>query len=132
MQLESWNCLFLINFDVTRTDLVLNISGSLTIDSAANRVASTENFHNGAAKGGSHGAFSLTHLAGNTGHLVDGKVTVVLDVLLSLTVTDGLVEFLKNKSGGRGNDRDSSLTILDGELASHAKTLPFRLRTATV
>lgn len=48
----------------------------------------------------------------------------VLDVLLLLAVTRGLLEGLDDQGRGRGNDRDSSLTVLDGELDSNTETLP--------
>jgi hypothetical protein len=45
-------------------------------------------------------------------------------VLLLLLVTDGLVEGLNDKGGGRGDDLDLSLSVLDGELASDLHSLP--------
>jgi hypothetical protein len=46
----------------------------------------------------------------------------VLDVLLLFAVSWRLLEGLDDERRCRWNDRDSSLTILDGELHSNAKT----------
>jgi hypothetical protein len=45
-------------------------------------------------------------------------------VLLLLAVTVGLFETLDKEGGSRRHNRDGSLTVLDGELHSDAKTLP--------
>jgi hypothetical protein len=48
----------------------------------------------------------------------------VLDVLLLFAVTRGLLEGLDDQGGGRGNDRDGGLTVLDGQADGDAETLP--------
>jgi len=48
----------------------------------------------------------------------------VNNVLLLLAVTRRLLEGLDDERRSRGDDRDGSLTVLDGELDGHAETLP--------
>ena len=48
----------------------------------------------------------------------------MLDVLLLLPVTRGLLEGLDDERRGGGNDGDSGLTVLDGQLDRDAETLP--------
>lgn len=48
----------------------------------------------------------------------------MLDVLLLLAVTDGLLEGLDDEGGSRGDDRDGGLTVLDGELDGDTESLP--------
>jgi hypothetical protein len=48
----------------------------------------------------------------------------VLDVLLLLAVARWLLEGLDDQRRGRGDDRDSGLTVLDGELDGDSQTLP--------
>jgi hypothetical protein len=48
----------------------------------------------------------------------------VLDVLLLLAVTRGLLESLDDEGRSGGNDGDSGLTVLDGQLDCDTETLP--------
>lgn len=48
----------------------------------------------------------------------------MLDVLLLLAITRRLLEGLDDERRGGGNDRDGSLTVLDGELDGDAESLP--------
>ena len=48
----------------------------------------------------------------------------MLDVLLLLAVSRGLLEGLDNEGRSGGDDRDLSLTVLDGELDGDTETLP--------
>lgn len=48
----------------------------------------------------------------------------MLDVLLLLPVTRWLFQGSNDKGGSRWDDRDSSLSVLDGELDRDAKTFP--------
>ena len=107
---------------VTAVDEALDGAGSHAVDSAANRLAGAEDLLAGASEGGSHGAG--THDAGNADEVVLGDVAVVLDVLLLLLVTDGLVEGLDDESGSAGDDLDGGLTVLHDELAGDTETLP--------
>lgn len=64
----------------------------------------------------------MAHGAGDGDDLVEGNGLGVLDVLLLLAVTRWLLERLDDERGGRWNDGDSSLTVLDGETNSHTET----------
>lgn len=48
----------------------------------------------------------------------------MLDVLLLLAVTRGLLKSADDQGRGGGNNRDLSLTVLDGQLDSDTETLP--------
>lgn len=49
----------------------------------------------------------------------------MLNVLLLLAVTVGLVEGLDDQRGGSGDELDGSLTVLDDQLDGDADSLPF-------
>lgn len=66
----------------------------------------------------------MAHGAANLNDLVKRDGLGVLDVLLLLAVTRGLLEGLDDKGGGGGNDRDGGLTVLDGQADGDAETLP--------
>ena len=66
----------------------------------------------------------MAHGAANLNDLVKRDGLGVLDVLLLFAVTRGLLEGLDDKGGGGGNDRDGSLTVLDGQADGDAETLP--------
>jgi hypothetical protein len=55
--------------------------------------------------------------------LLDGTLGV-LDVLLLLAVTRGLLKGLDDEGGSGWDDRDGGLTVLDGQLDSDTETLP--------
>jgi hypothetical protein len=48
----------------------------------------------------------------------------MFDVLLFLAIPRRLLECLDDEGGCGGDDADLSLTVLDGKLHGHAKTLP--------
>jgi hypothetical protein len=50
----------------------------------------------------------------------------VLDVLLLLSVSGRLLEGLDDEGGRRWDDRDSGLTVLNGESDGHAETFLLR------
>lgn len=51
----------------------------------------------------------------------------MLDVLLLLAVTGRFLQGLDDKGRGRRNDRDRSLTVLDGELDGDTETFLLRV-----
>ena len=65
----------------------------------------------------------MTHDTANLNDLVKRDGLGVLDVLLLLAVTRGLLEGLDDEGGGGGNDRDGGLTVLDGQADGDAETL---------
>lgn len=66
----------------------------------------------------------MAHDATNLNDLVKRDGLGVLDVLLLLAVTRGLLQGLDDQGRGRGNDRDGGLTVLDGEADGDTETLP--------
>jgi hypothetical protein len=54
-------------------------------------------------------------------NLIERNRFGVLNVLLLLTVSWGLLERLDNEGGCGWNNRDSGLTVLDGELYGHTE-----------
>ena len=93
----------------------------LAVNSGTNRLGSTENLLDGTLK--RLGKRLGSHLTGNVNDLVQRNRTVVLDVLLLLSVSWGLLKSTNDQRRGRGNNRDSSLTVLDGKLNSDTDTL---------
>lgn len=93
----------------------------LAVDSSANRLGSTQNLLDSA--GELLGKGLVAHLASNVNNLLQGNVTIVLDVLLFLSVSWGLLEGSDDQGRGSGNNRDGSLTVLDGKLDSDTNTL---------
>ena len=69
--------LFLRNLDLTVIDLLDDGRGVLAVDSATDRVASSENLLDGSSEGVGVGA--LTEDLGHLDHLIEGDVTAVLD-----------------------------------------------------
>lgn len=66
----------------------------------------------------------MAHGAADLDDLVERDGLGVLDVLLLLTVTRGLLEGLDDQGRGGGNDRDGGLTVLDGQADGDTETLP--------
>lgn len=66
----------------------------------------------------------MSHGASNLENLVSGDVTVVLDVLGLLSVSEGLLELLNDERSGVGNNFRDGLSVLDGQLSSNSDTLP--------
>lgn len=110
------------DLDLALGDLLGDVVGRLTINGAANRVGGTEDLLDGARELLGHGAGA--HDAGNLNNIIKGDVAVMLDVLILLAVTDGLLEGTDDQGGGRGDNAGDSLTVLDGQLNSDAETLP--------
>ena len=94
----------------------------MAIDSAANGESSTKDFLDGTLKLTSEGL--VTHGTGDLNNVIKSDVTRVLDVLLLLAVTRGLLESSDDQGRGRGNNGNLSLTVLDGQLNGDTETLP--------
>jgi hypothetical protein len=94
----------------------------LAVNSAANRESSTKDFLDGTLKLTSEGL--VAHSTGDLNNVIKSDVTRVLDVLLLLAITRGLLESLDDQGRGGGNNGDLSLTVLDGQLNSDTETLP--------
>jgi len=61
------------------------------------------------------------HFAGDLDDLIERDGLGVLDVLLLLTVPRGLLEGFDDERGGRGDDGDGGLTVLDGQADGDAE-----------
>lgn len=103
-------------------DVIGDVLGAAAVDLAADGEGSTEDLEDGTLERLGHGA--VAHGTGNLNNVIEGDGLVVLDVLLLLAVTRGLLEGLDDKGRGGGNNRDGGLTVLDGETDSHTETLP--------
>lgn len=97
--------------------------GGLSIDLAANTLSSSQHLPDGSLQ--LLGERLEAHGAGNLNDLIEADGLVVLDVLLLLAVTRGLLEGLDDERGGSGHDRDGSLTVLDGQLDGDTETFLF-------
>jgi len=114
--------LFRRNFDGPIVDLICYSTGILTVHSATNREASSEDLLYGTTE--LAGTRLLFHCTSDVIHLLQSQVATVGDVLDLLPVSNRLLEGLNDKGGGRGNNRDLGLTVLDGKLAGDFESLP--------
>jgi hypothetical protein len=110
------------DLDFTGIDGITDILGVLAIDSAANGESSSQDFLDGTLE--LTGKRLVAHDASNLNNVVNGDVTRVLDVLLLLAVTRGLLKSLDDQGRGGGNNGNLSLTVLNGQLNSDTETLP--------
>jgi hypothetical protein len=120
--LVGFACLRIRDLDFSISDSLLDVSGRFSVNGASNRVAGSQDFLDGSRKLAGHGA--LTHFLGNVDDLIKGQVSIVLDVLDLLAVTNGLVQGLHDKRRCSRDQGDSSLTVDDSKLDSHVETLP--------
>merc|ERR1712232_842954 len=90
--------LFRWNVKSAIIDLLLNFSWGLSVNGAANGVASSEDFLDGTPE--LSGDRLLTHLTGNVINDRHGEVSVVLDVLNLLAVTWRLLQGLDQQGSG--------------------------------
>lgn len=93
----------------------------LAVDSGTDRLGGTKDLLDGTGqllgeRLGSHGS-------GNLNDLLQGDVSVVLDVLVLLSVTRGLLESSDDQRRGRGDDGHGGLSVLDGQLDGDTDTL---------
>jgi hypothetical protein len=108
-----------LTIDISAVNGLNDSLGRLAIDLAANTVGGTENLLDGTRE--VLGERLVSHGAGDLDDLVKGNRLVVLDVLLLLAVTRRLLEGLDDERRSSGDNGDSSLTVLDGELDSYAQ-----------
>jgi hypothetical protein len=114
--------LLLWDLNLARLDVVRDVLRAAAIDLAAGAESSAENLLDGTLQILGHGLEA--HGAGDRDDLIEGNALGVLDVLLLLPVTRGLLEGLDDERRGRGDNGDLSLTVLDGQLDRDPKTLP--------
>lgn len=117
--------LLLGDVDVAAVNGLNDRLGRLAINLAANTVGGSENLLDGTRE--VLGERLVSHGAGDLNDLVEGDRLVVLDVLLLLAVAWGLLEGLDDERRSSGNNRDGSLTVLDGKLDSYAQAFLLKI-----
>ena len=65
----------------------------------------------------------MTHLAGNLSDLIKSQVSVMLDVLLLLAITSGLLKGLDDVASSGGLNLKGGNTVGNGQLNANTKTL---------
>jgi len=93
-----------------------------TVNGASDGLSSAEDFSDSSGKVSGTGSWS--HDSGAADDVIHGNVTVVLDVLDLLSVSDGLLERLDDDRRSGWDNRDLSLSVLDGQLDGDLETLP--------
>jgi hypothetical protein len=107
--------------DLARIDLLLDDLGALSVNLAADGEGSAEDLLDGALQG--LGERLVAHGPSNVDDLIKRNRLAVLDVLLLLAVTWGLLQRTDDKRGGSRDDGDGGLTVLDGELDRDTEAL---------
>lgn len=110
------------DLNLARLDVVGDILGAAAIDLAAGAESSAKDLLDGALQVLGHGLES--HGLSDGDDLIEGDALGVLDVLLLLPVTRGLLEGLDDERRGGGDDGNLGLTVLDGQLDRDAEALP--------
>lgn len=108
---------------LTAVDLLNDLVRGEFVDGAADALRSSENLLYGTAQLVCQAL--EPHCSRNVNDGVKVDVSRVLDVLLLLPVARGLLERSDDEGRCRGNDRDGSLTVLNRQLNSDSKSLPF-------
>jgi hypothetical protein len=109
-----------LTLNLARFDIIADVLWTPSIDLATCAESSSQNLQDSSLEVLGHGL--EPHLASNLDDLIQRDGLGVLDVLLLLAVTRGLLQRLDDERGCGGNDGDSGLTILNGKLDSHAQT----------
>lgn len=118
---SSWRSfLEQLTLNLAGLDVVRDGLWAAAIDLAAGGESSTKDLLDGTLEVLGHGL--EPHLAGDLNDLVKRNRLSVLDVLLFLAVPWWLLKGLDDEGGGRWDDGDGGLTVLDGELDRHAET----------
>lgn len=110
-----------LTINLASLDVIRDVLGRATINLAPDRESGTEDLKNNTLQLLSKGA--LAHGARNVDDVIEGDGLGVLDVLLLLAVTRRLLKSTDDQGRGRRNNRDLSLTVLDGELDSDLEAL---------
>lgn len=108
------NCkTFILTLNLSSLNIVAHRLRTPSINLTPNTVSRSQHLLDGALQLLRHRL--EPHLPGNLDDLVQGDALRVLDVLLLLAVSRGLLQGFDNEGRGRGNDGDGGLTVLDGE-----------------
>merc|ERR1711992_326613 len=109
--------------DVSAVDVVDDVVRCTAIDCASNGLGGSQDLLHDARE--LLGLGAGPHGAGGVDDVVHRDVAVVLDVLHLLPVPGGLLQGLDDQGGGRGDDADLGLPVLDGQLDGDLQALPF-------
>lgn len=115
-------CILKLTLNLAGLDVVGDALGGAAINLAASGEGSADDLKDGTLERLGHGL--VTHGAADLNDLVKRDGLGVLDVLLLLAVTRGLLEGLDDQGRSGGNDRDGGLTVLDGQADGDTETLP--------
>jgi hypothetical protein len=110
------------NVNLASLDVVGDVLGAAAVNTATNRESGTEDLKDGTLELLSQR--TVAHGAGDLDDVIERDRLGVLDVLLLLAVTRGLLEGLDDQRGSGGHNGDGGLTVLDGETDGHTETLP--------
>jgi len=114
--------LLLRDLDLAGLNVVADSLGAAAIDLAAGGEGSAEDLLDGTLERLGHRL--VLHGAGDRDDLVKRDGLGVLDVLLLLAVTRGLLKSLDDERRGGRNNGDGSLSVLDGQADSDTETFP--------
>ena len=112
---------FRLTVNLASLDVVADILGAAAVDLAADGESGTQDLQDSSLQLLSQGA--RAHGASNLNDVIQRDRLGVLDVLLLLPVTWGLLEGLDDQRGSGGHNGDGGLTVLDGETDGHTETL---------
>ena len=110
------------NSQLVPSSLASPSQGFITVDGASDGLGGSEDLLHDAGEVLGHGPGP--HDAGRADDVIEGDVAVVLDVLHLLAITWRLLQGLDDEGGGRGNDVDGGLTVLDGQLDGDLEAFP--------
>ena len=112
--------MIILTLNLAALDVVADGLGAPAVNLAAGRESSAQNLLHRALQILRHRL--VPHGARNVDDLIERDGLGVLDVLLLLAVSRGLLEGLDDERGGRGDDRDGGLTVLDGQANGDTQT----------
>lgn len=102
-------------------DIITDLLRRSAVNLASNAERGSQDLQHGTLELAGHGLVSVAHGAGNVDDLVERDRLRVLDVLLLLAVTRGLLKGSDDERRRRRHDGDGSLSVLDRELDGHTQ-----------
>ena len=109
-----------LTLNLASVNVVGDVLGAPAVDLAAGGESSAQDLLDRTLQVLGHGLEA--HLACDLNNLVKRDRLCVLDVLLLLAVTRGLLQGLDDQGAGRGNDGDGGLTVLDRQANGDTET----------